>query len=636
MKYFTFDIETTGLCPYTGSRIFAYCIGDESGNVDVYRINPKNNFIKALKSLFIPSEPTGIIIHNAKFELSFLDVYNIRINRNVEIHDTMIMSQLLRNNAPSHKLDYLAWELCGYEIETPLGTFKSKDIDKVVNQEAGKNGIQRGKGLKPIPRYDRVNKTLMHWYQVADGQRPMLLFLGWIEYFKKNPKLWEIYRYEIEYLKIAQKMEKQGINISVKNCKKLLNELEPKVSKIEKQITKLLGKEINLDSDAQIQKALYVARKLPVVKRSEKTGLPSTDKDTLLKLYEKTKDEILHLILQHRSYTKNGIVRINGSTKGKEKNGFLQLMGPDNVIHHSINTNEASTGRQSIRKPSLQNTPKSAALKNIYPVPLRNCIEAPKGYMLLSTDYSGIEMRLIIDAAQETELIEYLNTDPSADMHHPTVECFMMQDYFTNQKSEVFKKGIYLADKLRKTDKEKYKILRGAYKNTGFCIGYGGGTDKVAFTLGKNVDEILVGDTNYRKRFPKIANFSRQLIKIVQIDGYVKTGFGRMLRVPKNKAYISSNYCIQGTAAEILKRAMTKVYTWQKKEKLIKYLIPILPIHDEQMFILSRELDNERNDICQEITKIMIDFPEISVPLATDWKCSYTTWENAKEFNIYE
>jgi len=162
MIFKTFDIETTSLNAYDPtSEIFAYCIGDDNGEVEVIRPYDK----KALQAFF---DDTSIakIAHNFMFELGYLQQKGIHVPKETVWHDTMIMSQMLRNLAPSHGLAQLCEELAGYCITTPMGTFTSMEIDQKVKEQAD----ARGK------RYDRVNRLLMHWYQIADGQRPMLLF----------------------------------------------------------------------------------------------------------------------------------------------------------------------------------------------------------------------------------------------------------------------------------------------------------------------------------------------------------------------------------------------------------------------------------------------------------------------------
>ena len=181
----SFDVETTGL-DYRTSEIFSFCIGHMDGSSEVFRLDQskraKRVGLARLKEFF--ADPSiGKIAHNFKFELHFLRKLGIFIHPDTVWHDTMLMSRILRNLAPSHTLEYLCWEIGDYYIDTPYGKFNSREIDKKVSDQAS----ARGK------RYDRVDKDLMYWYQIADAERPILLFTVWEQEFKKNFQLYKDY-----------------------------------------------------------------------------------------------------------------------------------------------------------------------------------------------------------------------------------------------------------------------------------------------------------------------------------------------------------------------------------------------------------------------------------------------------------
>lgn len=595
-----FDFETTGLNAHKGAEYFSYSIArpilDDRGepidfNVLVNRIDNKDEGLNKYNNEFLHEywrqKRKKRTIHNLKFELHFLDKHDVEVEPSIELHDTMIMSQMLCNLCQSHALDYLCWLRGGY----------SRDLDtqiRIAASAVGKN-------------YQRIDQKLMTKYQHADGERGLLLYYLFINDIKKDRLIYKDYQNEIDLIIATQKMEKQGILLDVDNIQSLREWLGNELDKVQNETFELLGEFVNLNSDDTVARLLYRKYKMPILNLTE-TGKASTDKDTLAALRELHKHPIFDLILRQRSYS-DGLSKLSS---------YLKHGGENGRINPNINTNEARTGRQSSSGPNLQNVSRKAALKNLFPVPLRQSFRADPGHVLIFVDYSGIEMRLIVEATGENELLDMLLADSLADLHHPTVECFL---------------GRKEARRLLKEDYKGYKILRFAFKNTGFCIAYGGSVAKVAFTLMKPVEEIRAGDAAYRKRFKRIDNFTKNIIDEVRKNKYVTTSFGRKLFVPIEKAYIGSNYLIQGTAAGVLKRAQVRVARFLKKEvnDRIKF---ILPIHDEIIFSYPRTLLPRKTEILTEVSRIMTNMPEISVPLEVEWKMSTTDWDAAKEFTL--
>jgi DNA polymerase-1 len=616
MNFSAFDIETTGLEAYKDSKIFAFCCAfpcfDSAGKIidckiDIFRLDntkeSKNE--EARRYLFNYFQDTSIekIAHNAKFEISFLSKY-MKIPEKTVWHDTMIMSQLLRNLSPQHSLDYLAWELCGYD----------RTIDKKVSKTAASLG----------KRYDKINPELMRDYQYTDGERTLLLYCTMIDKIKADKKLYADYRNEIELIKVTQKMEERGILLDKKNVEELESFLKNEIESVRDATKKLLGEFVNLKSDKQVARIIYRDMKYPILQLTdnETAPRPSTDKDALVELKNYKENPIFDLILKYRSYS-GALATIEGYKKAADEN---------NIIHPNILTNQARTGRQSCRNPNLQNVAKEEALKNAFPVPLRKCFRAKAKHFLIPCDYSGIEMRLIASASGEQELIDILNK--SGDVHHPTVECFNMPKIFNFVNDDIYMQGIETARKLKADNLEVYSVQRSAFKNTGFCIAYGGGVGKVAVVLMRKLEDIIIGDANYRKRFPRVANFTKTLIEEVRRKHFIETSLGRKLYIPLDKAYTAANYRIQGTAAQILKLAEVRVHQWLKKRKLLDYLWLVLPVHDEILFSASRSLLPELFDILREISGIMTDIPEVGVKLEVEYKMTALDWNSARKIKL--
>jgi len=247
-------------------------------------------------------------------------------------------------------------------------------------------------------------------------------------------------------------------------------------------------------------------------------------------------------------------------------------------------------------------------------------------------DYSGIEMRLIIDRAESTKMIEIMKNGGhphivAAHIFYPELD--LLADPYTNSVYEncAYVKGF--------RTKDKDKILYDAAKNGHFSLGYGAAPLKVGKTL-KFINPKVEGPLAYQRyteEFPEIAYLCRNVAKIIKEQGYIELPFGCRLFVQVAKAYSGLNYLIQGTAALILKRAEVMVAkyfreNWNNRVRLV------LPIHDELVIHFPRDLLPYEEQIKHEVSAIMVDMPEIDVPLEVEWKSTETTWDAAKEQKI--
>lgn len=572
-----FDVETTGLYPYQGDRIFAFCIGDEDGNVDIYRKSNKN-FRKVLQDFFLDTsiEKVG---HNIKFDLTMVLMEKIKIPEETIIHDTMLQSQILRNLAPFHSLDYLCWELGGI----------SRDRDKEVKKLADAYG-----GYQNVPIH------LMNQYQIDDAQRTMLLHKTFYPDILASDIVHKDYLNEIAMINTTIRLEEHGVYVDKKKCFELITWMENELDTVQDDVYELMGEFANLNSPNQLMRILYTIYEFPILKYT-KTRLPSTDKEVLAQLREEHPHPIHDLILKQRSYTK-GISIIKS---------YIELSGEDNILHPTFNTNGAEkTGRQSSENPNLQNVSKREALLTAFPVPSRECFRIHPGCILLFADYIGIEFRLIVSDCNEIEFIELINNN--GDVHDLATQILMGNEYINEE------------DKIRK------KVLRNAGKNCNFALPYGGGAKKLASIINMSVDEFIPRLQRYKDRWPNVANFSKSKQKEVKENGFVITPFGRKLSVPKDIPYAGANYYIQGTAAGVLKRAEVKVdnylkTTWNDEIRLV------LNIHDELVISYPRTLFKYKSQVMKEVSKIMCDMPEIKIKLDVEWKQSKTNWDSAKE-----
>ena len=595
-QYQTFDIETTSLNPYNkNSKIFSYCKGDYYGNVGVYRTYD----LKGIQQLF---DDTTIekIAHNYIFELAYLRQNNIIIPENTIWHDTKIMSNLINNLSPSHRLHDLCDELCGYKINTNLGILTSRQIDAKVKAQAD----ARGK------RYDRVDKDIFYYYQIADGQRPMILFRIYYPVIKADPKLYKIYKTEIQFIRVCEKMQEFGLCLHIENTVKLQNSLQIKLTNLLQESFDLFGEFLNLNSPVHVKRLLFKMLRLPVLKYNQK-GAIVADKDVLLNLREQfpKEKEKINLVLKQRSYT-SGIA----NTKN-----YRKLADENNNIHSNINSYGTKTGRPSCSKPNLLNVAKEDVKKNPFPIPARSCFKAPNKSVLYFIDYKGLQMRLIANACQEKEMLDIINKD--GDVHHLPTELF----YSGYEKLEI-KKDLL-------TEK-KWKMYRGSGKNCHFAVPFGTSEQGAAKVLNISLPEAIYGLQQYKKRFPKIYNYSRSQIDQVKEFGYIVTPAGKKIHVLQSKPYMGANYYIQGAEADLMKYAIVKVNeyferVWGDRIRLV------LDIYDELIFSCPLSISKQyENEVLKQVSKLMVTIPFIDVRLDVEIKKSYTVWNEAKEIKL--
>lgn len=619
-----FDYECTGLNPRV-SKVFGFVLTDSSGNSEVFDLDipgRKGRLAKsALKSFW---EDTSVekIAHHLKFELSFTAAEGIKIPEGTILHDTMLMSQISDNLERSHGLDSLTNLYC-----SDLALKREwKYIDGQVKRQANARGS----------RYDRVDRSLMHKYQKHDGFRTMLLY----KLFKPLIQpYWENYRYEVELARVTQRMEDFGLKPSLPNIKSLSEWLEGEIDTTFQSLFPLMNSFQNFNSDAIVRKFLYEMKQYPVLSLTE-TGEPSVDKDaffTLLEKFPQDKPE-LDLILKYRSYIK-GLSMIEG---------YKEAIEPDGIIHHNINTNSARTGRQSASNPNMQNVAKENAMKSIFPVPARRCFIPRDDSVLLFVDYSGIEMRLIIEAVKEPTMIEVLRS--GGDVHSLASEYWFGDLYtdidtclasylptnetlFTEFKSRARKmhnKSREFQELREETFLQCRKILRSAGKNSQFALAYG--ADFETIRSAANIAESILrpGFDAYVKRFPLIANFTRDSMQMAKKQGFVMTSFGRRLNIERYRIHTAANYRIQGTAAEMLKRSTVLLDSWLQKN--FPEIRIIVPIHDELMIHCPKKYIRILPELLSLMGKEMTKFPTLAIPIEVEWEVSSETWNDKMPF----
>jgi DNA polymerase I len=574
-QYYSFDFETTGLQPYAGHRPFSYCTCTWAGDCFIGELPESRKKLQA----FLNDTSIAKICHNLKFELSMLAVDGYTVPENTEWHDTLIMRQILHNLSPkgTNDLGSIAWELGGWP----------KDLDIEIERMGNMYG-----------NYANIPKEKMHPYQKSDGQRTMLIFLTYYEEIKNNAASYEEYLNEIELIKTTQRMEQRGIMLDMQGVEETIAFCDREVRKALEDVKNLTGEAYDLAKPMQVRKLLYTKYKLPILGFTD-SGLPSTEKDTLVLLRERYKHPIIDLIQKYRSYEKGGaIIR-----------GYRNLADKDNIVHPNIKTNHDSTGREACDSPNLQNVSKAENQKNPFIVPARQCFRARPGHLLWDADEAQIELRLIVDKADCQKMIKRMKA---------------------GEKLHLIAAKLFYGDKFK--SKKESPALYSAAKNAHFQMWYGGGLEGFAATAVLNLEEAEKARIAYQTEFPESRTFVSKGKKETDLTGKTITAFGRPLEVPHDRHYAWFNYYIQGTAASIIKHAQNRIDRgWNKNwgGGLI------LTVHDSIMFETPCDMcEASVKQLKELVRESMTKFQNIKVPLDIEANCGKGRWNQLEEIAI--
>lgn len=410
----------------------------------------------------------------------------------------------------------------------------------------------------------------------------------------KEEGMEELY-YNVEHplIGVLSSMEVVGFNVNEEILESLAVKFKEEIKNTEKEIYDLCEEEFNISSPKQLGKILFEKLDLPVIKKT-KTGY-STNADVLEKL--KDKHSVIEKIIYYRQITKLNSTYVEG---------LKNVIDVDGRIHSSFNQTVTTTGRLSSTEPNLQNIPvkyeMGREIRKVF-------IPKEKGDILLSCDYSQIELRVLAHMSDDANMID-------AFKHH--------SDIHTKTASEVFKVPV----------EEVTSLMRSRAKAVNFGIVYGISDFSLSQDLKITRKEAAEYMAIYFDRYPKIKDFLQGAIDSAKEDGYVLTLLNRRRFIPEikssNKIVISlgerlaMNAPIQGSAADIIKLAMVKVYERLKKEGLASEII--LQVHDELILnVKPNELEKVKTLVIEEMENVF----KLSVPLDVDVNLG-KNWYEAK------
>jgi DNA polymerase-1 len=488
--------------------------------------------------------------------------------------DSMVLSYLIEPNWGKHNLNRLA--LAYLQVKTIL-------YEEVVGK--GKNEVT----INAVP----VERVAPYACQDAD----LALQLSALLWSKvKENKLDALYReFELPLIEVLADMEMWGVKVDTRVLKKLSEEIEQDLDRLQRKIYEISGEEFNINSPQQLGRILFEKLNLPASRKTKKTKSYSTSMEILQELSR------IHPIARHMLE-----YRQLAKLKSTYADALPLLLNPETGrIHTSYNQTVAATGRLSSSDPNLQNIPVRGELG-------KRCREAfipDKGYLFLSADYSQIELRVLAHLSEDAALIETFLHD--RDVHAETA-------------ARVFGNTSSL---FNEEQRRRAKIIN-------FSMIYGASAFSLARELETSNSEAQMFIDLYYEKYPKVHEFLEKIVAEAHEKGFSETLFGRKRQVPElrqTERYaqqagrrIALNTPIQGTAADLMKKAMIDIWQELKKRNLKSKMI--LQVHDELVFEVP---DEEKDEIEPLVKKKMEDVFSLKVPLKIhlEWGVN---WAEAK------
>ncbi|WLH90532.1 DNA polymerase I [Pseudomonas sp. FP453] len=577
-KLFAFDTETTGIDAQQAQLVGvsfaiqpyeAAYIPLTHSYIGVPQQLDRDTVLLALKPLL--EDPAKLKVgQHAKFDMNILancaiggdPAHGITV-RGIAF-DTMLESYVLNSTATRHDMDSLAKKYLGYD------TVSFQDI--------------AGKGAKQLT-FDQIALEQAGPYAAEDADITLRLHQELHAQLTAIPSLASVLTdIEMPLVPVLARIERQGALVDAALLGVQSVELGDKMVELERQAYEIAGEEFNLGSPKQLGAILYEKLGLPVLKKTGK-GQASTAEEVLAKLAEDDYP-LPKVLMQYRSMSK---------LKSTYTDRLPEQINPrTGRIHTSYHQAVAATGRLSSSDPNLQNIPvRTAEGRRI-----RQAFVAPKGYKLLAADYSQIELRIMAHLSKDEGLMNAFRDN--LDVHTATA-------------AEVFKVEL---DEVTTDQRRSAKAIN-------FGLIYGMGAQKLGKDIGVDTKTAKAYIDVYFARYPGVREYMERTRAQAADQGYVETFFGRRLYLPdinSNKPQeraaaerTAINAPMQGTAADIIKKAMVRVDNWLADSDLDAKVI--LQVHDELVLEVREDLVAE---VSEKIREHMSAAAQLDVPLLVE------------------
>jgi len=568
-EYFAFDTETTSL-NYMEARIvgvsFAVAPGEAAyvplahDYIDAPAQLDRSWALNKLKPL-LEDEAVNKVGQNLKYDAHVLKNHDITL-RGIK-HDSMLESYVLNSVASKHNMDALAKKYLNHEC------ISFEDI--------------AGKGVKQLT-FNQVDIKEAGPYAAEDADITLRLHETLHNQLEESESLLTLYNeVELPLVQVLTYMEQQGALVNASKLHQQSQEIQTRLTELERQAYDLAGEEFNLASPKQLQTIFFEKLELPILKKTPK-GQPSTAEEVLVELSREF--DLPKVILEHR-----GLAKLKNTYTDKLP---LMIAPATGRVHTSYHQAVTATGRLSSTDPNLQNIP----VRNEEGRKIRQAFEAPEGHVLVAADYSQVELRIMAHLSKDPGLLDAFSQ--GKDIHRATAAEIMSVD-----------------------EADVTSEQRRHAKAVNFGLIYG----MSAFGLAKQIDvgrkEAQDYINTYFERYPGVREYMDNTREQAAKQGYVETLFGRRLYLPEINSKngmrrqaaerTAINAPMQGTAADIIKKAMIHMYQWIQEEASDVKMI--LQVHDELIF----EVPVARLEAVQaKIKEVMENAVQLDVPLVVD------------------
>ncbi len=568
-----FDLETDSLNPI-GANIIGMSFShapEQAAYVPIaHETTEKQLDLAAVLEVLVPVlEAVDVVGQHFKYDLNVLSNYGVKINS--QKFDTMLESYVLNASATRHDMDSLA------AMYLDKKTVKYEEIC--------------GKGAKQIPFAQVALADATH-YAAEDADITLQLHHALWQELKDAAQKPVFTELEMPLVRVLADMEQTGVLIDRVELARQSKYLEQCINDLQLKAFELAGKEFNLGSPKQLQVILFEEQGIPVLKKTA-TGQASTAEDVLQDL--SADYELPAVILEYRSLSK-----LKSTYTDKLP---LEINDKTGRVHTSYHQAVAITGRLSSANPNLQNIP----IRTSEGRKIRRAFVAPEGWQLMAADYSQIELRIMAHLSQDDNLLNAFNQ--GVDVHTQTA-------------SQVFDTPL----------EEVSGEQRRAAKAINFGLMYG----MSAFGLSKQLHISRKEASSYMKQYfaqyPKVKGFIDSVKARAADQGYLDTLFGRRLYFPEinnRNARVRSgaeraaiNAPMQGTAADIIKKAMLAVYQEIQGAEDIRV---IMQVHDELVFEVKQ---GQASQWAEKIKSVMEQVVKLDVPLVVDYGIG-ANWDEA-------
>ena len=520
---------------------------------------PMQDVLDRLRPLLESPELAKLGQH-AKYDMNILSRYGIRLQG--LRHDSMLESYIWNATATRHDMDSLAKLYLGYD------TVKFEDVV--------------GKGVKQ-KLFSQIDLDTASRYASEDADITLRLHQALWPKLESEPALRNVYEtIEMPLVPVLAGIEQQGVLIDVEELRRQSSELGKRILELQAKAHAEAGHAFNLDSPKQLQAVLFDELGLEAKLKTPK-GQPSTNEEALEAIADS--HPLPRLILDYR-----GLAKLRSTYTEK----LPQMVNPHTGrVHTSYHQGAVATGRLSSSDPNLQNIP----VRTREGRRIRKAFIAPDGWRIMAADYSQIELRIMAHLSADPGLLAAFKA--GEDVHRATA-------------AEVF--GVPL--------EAVSSDQRRAAKAINFGLMYGMGAFGLARQLGVGQREAADYMSAYFGRYPAVRDFMDRTRQDAQRDGYVQTLFGRRLYLPNIKARqqglragaerAAVNAPMQGTAADIIKRAMIKVAAWLQGRDDARM---VMQVHDELVF----EVRADAVEAVQAaVVEAMSQAAQLEVPLVVD------------------